>query len=52
MSHNQTDKLKPLLTDQKPMNKKIRLCSTSKVEIECNGIYKRNCEEQSEVYTS
>ena len=39
---------KPLLNDQKSVSKKIRLCSTPK-EIGCNGIYKRNYGEQSEV---
>ncbi|XP_011701847.1 PREDICTED: uncharacterized protein LOC105458325 [Wasmannia auropunctata] len=47
-SQLQADKLKPPLNDQKSMNKKIRLCSTPKVEIGCNGIYKRNSEEQCE----
>ncbi|XP_011862092.1 PREDICTED: uncharacterized protein LOC105558792 isoform X2 [Vollenhovia emeryi] len=52
-SHLQTDKSKAPLNDQRPANKKIRLCSTPKVEmIECNGIYKRSGEEQSEVYMS
>lgn len=50
-THSQTDKLKSSFNDQKSMNKKIRLCSISKVENECNGICKRSCEEQSEVYT-
>ncbi|KYN05717.1 PREDICTED: uncharacterized protein LOC108771399 [Cyphomyrmex costatus] len=48
-SHPQIDLLKPSFNDQKSMSKKIRLCSTPKVEIGCNGIYKRNYGEQSEL---
>ncbi|XP_012526640.1 uncharacterized protein LOC105831201 [Monomorium pharaonis] len=48
MSFSHTDKLKSSFNDQKPVNKKTRLCSVSKVEVECNGIYKRSCEEQRE----
>jgi hypothetical protein len=47
-SYPQTDKLKPSFNDQKPINKKIRLCSTSKVEIGCNRFCKRSYEEQNE----
>jgi len=47
-SHSHADKLKPSINDQRPGNKKIRLCSTPKVEIGCNGICKRSYEEQSE----
>ncbi|XP_011175207.1 uncharacterized protein LOC105207457 [Solenopsis invicta] len=47
-SHSQVDKLKSSFHDQKSASKKIRLSSMSKVEVGCNGIYKRSCEEQSE----
>ncbi|KYN09462.1 PREDICTED: uncharacterized protein LOC108769731 [Trachymyrmex cornetzi] len=46
-SQSQID-TKPFLNDQKSVSKKIRLCSTPK-EIGCNGIYKRNYGEQSEL---
>lgn len=48
MSSNQADKLKPI-NDQKLMSKKIRLCSIPKVEVMCNGIIKRKCDERNEV---
>ncbi|XP_029175894.1 uncharacterized protein LOC114944247 [Nylanderia fulva] len=45
---SQADRLKLPVNDSKSMNKKIRLCSTSKVETTCNGINKRRCDEQIE----
>lgn len=45
---SQTDKLKHPVNDSKSMHKKIRLCSTSKVETICNGISKRRYDEQNE----
>lgn len=48
---SQADRLKlPVndLNDLKSMDKKIRLCSTPKVETTYNGINKRRCDEQNE----
>lgn len=48
---SQADRLKfPAnnINDPKSMHKKIRLCSTPKVETTCNGINKRRCDEQNE----
>lgn len=47
-SYPQTDRLKRPLNDHKIINKKIQLCSPSKVETGCNGISKRRCDEQNE----
>lgn len=47
---SQADRLKFPVNDPKSVHKKIRVCSMPKVETTCNGISKRRCDEQNEVY--
>ncbi|XP_070161118.1 uncharacterized protein [Polyergus mexicanus] len=45
---SQIDRLKIPINDPKSVHKKIRVCSTPKIETTCNGISKRRCDEQNE----
>lgn len=47
---SQMDRLKFPINDPKSVHKKIRVCSTPKIETTCNGISKRRCDEQNEVH--
>ncbi|XP_029666991.1 uncharacterized protein LOC115237827 isoform X2 [Formica exsecta] len=46
---SQMDRLKFPINDPKSVHKKIRVCSTPKIETTCNGISKRRCDEQNEI---
>lgn len=47
-SHPQADRMRCSNNNQNS-TKKIRLCSASNVEIACNGVVKRRCDEWNEV---